>query len=397
MVAVETYIIYTTASAAFSAAAALINGHFGRAQRESELKLQKDHRKEDTQESLRRYEQDHDFRKIQFTWNQQEAEAAVLRRTKERMEDFLRQDIRERNTRSFDRIRDAFNGSPDGWYLHDANAQSNPGVKSLRILVQGPHQHSPDFQSSLEYGLAVAAHMYKQYGDDHPILFPTGLWKPDAQAGSWVSSELHAWDQATPTIVLRLNKFDDESFMAYGDIFGFPLGDTTFQHNIIFGKVPANAHQSSQVLSLIALSMADLYFLSNYGKAPLLPGILPQLLPDEGGATAGLVTELVNGYRQTLNTLIADNPEVALYASLKLAMALTALPDKTHALEQTREIERIAAPILAKQPALVRHLQNLYIETGAPQEAERLEQSVAAQNANQISTAKARLLLEKHI
>lgn len=391
-------------SGAFNSVTNIINGKLQR-------DLQRDLHGQDRADAADRFGQDIDLRRAQFVFSQSEAETARARRIAERTEDFERLELRDRQARSFNSLSRVFLASPDGWYVHDPYAHAHPGVKSLRVLLQRPKGLPEQYQIEMEHEINAAIKAYSQSGAGHPIHFPTGVWADGAQPGSWVASELHAWDQNTPTLILRIAPSRQGGFYAEADLFGFPMGDQNFQQNIELGHLPNDPQAVARVLSLVALGASDVYFLNCYARAPLLPHVLGRYLPPpaplaiegpqaeavpaQAGAVDAVISEMVAGYRQTVNVLMRDTPEVGIYAALQLAEALTAFPDKSHAVEQLREVEARSAGMISRFPQLGERLKALYVCSGAEEDAARIEQEM--KKGGNASPAEKRNRLEAHI
>ncbi len=355
----------------FGGVAELMNGKWAR-------DLQKRLHAEDRADAAVRFGKDFDLRSRQFAWTQREAEAAVARHVKERMEDFLRQDTKDKQGRSFDRLRTVFNGSPDGFWLHDPYANANPGVKSLRILVQTSDNTPRMFHQDVERDLNASLQEYEKKGDGHPIHFPTGVWAKGAQSGSWVASELHAWDPSIPTLILRIEHSTDGRAFLQADVFGFPMGDVDFKQAVELGCLPSNTEDAAKVLSLAAMAASDMYYLSNYGRTPLLPYLLKEFAPaeDQKSPASAAIQNLVTGYQNSINQILADTPEAAIYVAVQLAEALAEFSDKSYGLKQAKEVEIITQSILHQHPQIAERLLGLYTKLGSQDGVSRLQKLI---------------------
>lgn len=367
---VELYALSTT----FSAVSNLINGNKTR-------KQQAEFRKEDRADTRERFETDISLRRDQFLFTQREAERARILRLNERNEDFERQKIRDQNARSFDHLRTVFNGSPDGIWLHDPYAGTS-GIQSLRIFLQRPKGKPESFHTGIERKISAAIKKYGQVGPDHPIHFPTGVWKEQPASGSWVAGELHAWNQTIPTLILRLDPSDEGGYFVQADIFGFPIGNRNFADNVTFGYLPDNSQQIAEVLPLLALATADMYHVYTYGKRPLLPFLLADHIPQIDSAAAPTINQIVAAYQGMVNALARETPEVGIYAAINLAEALIEFPDKSHAIGQIQHVEALTSPLLPSQPHLREVIGTLYKEAGAPQDAARFLEATQEQGRN---------------
>lgn len=367
------------AGAAANALANLFNGWAGRKQFAQENALSRADTERRFQQDIGLRREDLQLREATLIFTQQDAQANRIQRLRERAEDFRRQGIRDTQNRSFDRLRHAFHASPDGWWLHDPHLHANPGINSLRILFQRPKGLPEQFSTEVEHSINAGIKAYNKGAIGYPISFPSGVWVEGCPPGSWTASELHAWDQNVPTLILRANKTADGAYALEADLFGFPIGDSAFQQGVILGKVSAKPEEVAQILSLVAAVTADLYFLSTYAKAPRLPAVLPHLISGGDDKNAKLIGDIVAGYQASANMLLADSPDIGLYASLELARALMSLDDKSHAIRQLKEAEAIGVGVLATSPELRQKFKDLYTQAGVPQEAERLLQSVPEQ------------------
>lgn len=372
--------------AAGTAIAQLFNGHMARKEQQIDREERRERYVKDREDSQRKFDLDYDLRKDRFIWDQQEAQAAITRRFQERMQEFARQDKRDQNARSFESLRRVFNASPDGWYIHDPYAGANKEVKSLRLLVQLSGVGA-DVNRSIENQVALSVNDYMHNKDGTPIHFPTGAWVTNAPGGSWVASELHAWDSQTPTLILRGNPGPDNTVQIYADMFGFPIGQGDFQSNAPMCQLPNDPQKIATVLSLMTMQAADIYYLSNYGRMPQLPRLLPQYL--EQGKGADIQGVFIENYQDSLNTLIAQKPGAGIPIALKFAHSLLALPDHQYALRQTQAIEQMTVKILPQHDQLAQHLSQLYTAMNRPQDAERLNHHAArAQGLDRAARAK---------
>jgi hypothetical protein len=355
----------------FNGVTSLMNGKWSR-------DLQRQIHDQDRSDATYRFGKDFDLRSRQFAWTQKEAEAAVMRRIQERMEDFLRNQKNRKEDFSFDRLRAVFNGSPDGFWIHDPYAAANPGVKSLRILVQSSEGTPRPVHAAIERDMNSSIQQYDQSGSGHPINFPTGVWTKGAPVGKWVSTELHAWDASIPTLILRVDQAEDGTTFLQADVFGFPMGEVDFKQGIELGRLPANPEETAKVLSLAALAASDMYYLTNYGRAPLLPKMLKEFAPseDQKSAANDAIAQLVAGYQRSINQILEDTPEAGLCVAMQLAEALVEFPDKSHALKQVKEIEAMTESILQRHPEIVEKLRELYTKLGAADDASRLQKLI---------------------
>jgi hypothetical protein len=358
-------------SSAFNAIATVING-------EKQRKQQAEQHAQNRADAQGRFDQDFGLRTQQFLWSQKQAEQALIIRRNERNEDFLRQNIRDRNGRSFEHLRGIFNGSPDGIWLHDPYEAAHPGIQSLRILLQRPKGQTEIFYAELEREISDSIAKYRSLGTGASVHFPTGVWKDNAPTGSWVASELHAWQSTIPTLILRLSPSTDNTYVVEADIFGFPTSNGNFAQNINFGKISNDPKDIQAVLPLLTLAVSDMYFLSTYAKRPGLPFMLADYLEQSDAQTAQIVEGIVGVYRQTVTALLSEKPEMSdnrqirLYSSLELADALTALPDKRHLIAQLRDIEDAARLMLPQSVELRQRMCGLYRKAGSEADAQRL-------------------------
>lgn len=353
--------------AALNAVSNLINGHYARKQNEEDRKERQVRYEQDRRDTQLRFSEDLDLRKARFIWEQNEAELAYARRLQDRMH----QNQRDKEDRSFKSLTRVFNGSPDSCYVHDPYAKDYPNLTSLRLYVQISNGSRPVRQN-------IESHMNRyisQYTlEGTPIHHPTGVWNPNAETGSWVSSELHAWNSNIPTLILRVEPASETEFSIHGDLFGFPMGKNSFMQNIFFGKVSAQTQDIGETLSLIAVGIADMYYLSNFGKTPQLPSVLSKYLASTGEnkEVSETVKNIIGNYQITLNALILDRPDIAIPTAIRMCEALAELPSKEFALNQIRHIEDITASILPHTPQLVERLQSIYERLNMPAEVDRL-------------------------
>lgn len=383
-----------TLGTAMNAISHLINGKLGRdLSREQFAEHGKRLERQETAVQ-KRFNVECGLRREHLDFTIEEAETARRVRIAERMEDFKFKAITDSQARGYDNMRRSFNASPDGWYIHDPFEHANPGIKSFRVLLQRPKGMDELSYNEIEIEIIKAIKSYSQNSIDHPINFPTGVWTAETQTGSCVANELHAFNSSIPTIILRPVRTRDGGFLITADLFGFPLGQTSFASNILLGTTSKEPEEVAKTLSLFTLAASDMYYLATYGKMPLLPEILPQYLQLDGSDAAvnKTVREIVKGYKDTVNLLLEETPQTGLYASLSLAKALIAFPDKSLALEQIKNIETMTARFLPQYPELVQRLQDLYIEAGAPEDAERLK-TISLLPQNKINRDR----LENHI
>lgn len=357
--------ILIAVSTAFNAVATIING---KKQREQQAEQHAQNRAD----AKGRFDEDISLRKEQFLWSQRQAEQALIIRRNERNEDFLRQDKRDRNGRSFEHLRGVFNGSPDGLWLHDPYEAAHPGIKSLRVLLQRPRGQTDIFHAELEREISDSIAKYRSLGTGASVHFPTGVWKDSAQTGSWVASELHAWESTIPTLILRLSPSADNTYVLEADIFGFPMSNGNFAENINFGKISNDPKEIQAVLPLLVLAVSDMYFLASYAKRPGLPSILADYFQEPDAHTAQIIDGIVDVYRQTVTGLMRDKPQIRLYASLELADSLAALPDKRQLIAQLRDIEDAARLMLPQSQELRERMYVLYRRAGSEKDAERI-------------------------
>lgn len=323
----------------------------------------------------------------QFKWSIEQAERALVLRRDERMQDFLRQDKRDAENRSFDSLRNFLNLTPATW-VSDPNACEQSGLKSLRILFLPPRGA---FQNDIETYISESIKRYENLGGGHSLLFPTKAWKGAAEPGAWVAQELYAWNRETPTLIVRLNELADKTFVINADMFGFPMGDRTYKENIILGKISNDTAAIGQVLSLISLAASDMHFLSTYGTMPMLPKMLSRLLPQEGESQK-IMKEIVASYRATVNTLLEEVPEAGLHVSLQLAEALAGFSDQHDVFDQLKQVEQLAGNELAQQPDLIKKVQDLYKLIGMEEEAAQLGTKIMQRKTFPVVSP--RLLLE---
>lgn len=374
-------------SNAFSAHANLTNG---RKQRELQEKIHD----QDQAVAQARFGKDLALRREQFVWSQRQAEQLALTRRDERMQDFRHQHLRDKANRSFDRMRNYLRLSPDAWE-NDPSESANPGVQALRIIFQRPLKKPSHFYNKIEHAIAGAVRKYKALGADHPINFPTAAWIEAHEPGSFAADDLHLWNRTIPAVILRIKETGEENFFAEVDMFGFPMGRSVFERDVPLGEVDDNPEEISKLLSLAALAAADMHFLSSYTKMPLLPFMLPEfILPGE--QPGPMIDDLVTSYRQTINGMLAGKPEIELNALLRLAEALTALPDEKHAIDQIQYIETITKNILPYNPELQDQLRNLYMAVGDSEKAARLPTTIVAPRKMITSAEARRAALEPH-
>jgi hypothetical protein len=360
-------------SGGFILVSSIINAHSAKKNREMQeaemIRAQARH-EQDQKKIQERFEKDLNFRKEHFLFTQSEAEKAVVRRNQERLEDWLRQDKRDAVQRSFEHTRRAFLASPDGWYLHDPFGKSNSGIKSLRVLFQSAGGPLEKFYTDIELEIIDAIKQYKQLEKGYPIHFPTGIWNKNQSAGSYVSSELYALNQEIPTMAFRFVKSSDGELYIQTDIFGFLMGDTEFEDNIKLGPLPNDMKQVSQLLSLLILATADIYFVYEHAKKPLLPQMLSQY---QSLNTNIYMNEILNGifigYQTMINAMLLENPQVGLYAAVNLAETFAELPDKSYAKRQLHQIVSLSGDLLFSSSELNETIQNLYRKVGEPKKA----------------------------
>lgn len=333
---------------------------------------------EDRADAALRFGKDFDLKSRQFAWTQQEAEAAVMRRLKERAEDLFQRMRSERQGQAHDHMRQSIKGSVYGIWENDPYASSNSGAKSLRILVLSSEEITRIVHAEIERDINSAIHLYEKQGDHHKIMCPTGAWTQGAQSGSRLAFELAAWNPEVPTLILRSEKSIDGSVVLLADLFGFPMGGEVFKQGVELARLPADPKEIARVMSLTALAASDMYYLSNYGRAPLLPAMLAQFAPAEGKESPadGAIAPLVAGYQRSVNKILEDTPEAGLFVALQLAESLAAFPDKSHALNQVKAIEEMARDVLPRHLEVVERLKALYTQVGAPDDATRLQRMI---------------------
>ncbi|MES2729490.1 MAG: hypothetical protein V4621_05240 [Pseudomonadota bacterium] len=318
-----------------------------------------------------RFEADMDLRHAQLNFTMEEATRLRLERLNNRNEDFQRSRLKNRDDRSFLRLQHAFSGSPEGIWLHDPYTNGH-NIKSLRVFFQKPAGVLTAAYPVLEQAIVSGVKEYEQIAPDSPIHFPTGVWSDNARTGSWVATELHAWDQATPTLILRANPRGNNEYALEADIFGFPIGDRNFVQNIGFGIVKNDLNQVTEALPLLALATADMYFSYTYGLMPALPTLLPRYLANTSEDTSQAVDSIVGSYKRMVLALAQETPEIGLLAAFNLAESLTALSDRDYAVRQIQEVEEVSKYQLPDQPAFVQRLSALYAAAGANEDAQRL-------------------------
>ncbi len=352
-----------------AALAQVFNGHMARKEQRLERDERRRQHEQNRGDAQSRFELDFDLRKDRFLWEKEQAQAAITLRAQERMEDFRRQDGREQRARSFESLRQVFHASPDGWYIHNPYLGAYPNVNSLRLLVQLSGVSTED-NRAIENQVGQTVQQYMENSEGTPIHFPTGVWKIGAQPGSWVSSELHAWDQAIPTLVLRGDLSKGEHVHFYGDMFGFPLGNRDYEQNISFGQIPKDSKAIPTVISFIAMSVSDIYYLSNYGRMPQLPRIIQGYLEQEGDFS--VMDTFIRNYQDTINVLLSERPEIGIPTALRFAESLVGLADNKYALAQTQAVEGMTEAILPEDPELAQRLSSLYTKMDRPEDAARL-------------------------
>lgn len=330
-------------------------------------------------DAMFRFNHDLDFRKAQFLFSKQNAEQVMIQRIKERDEDIFRQDRRERMHRAFTHLNNALYGSPDGVWQNDPYAASAGGIKSLRVLFFKPKGMTEGFQNDIEHSIGEGIEKYTSKEIDYPIHFPTGAWKESSSNGSWISSELHAWDPTIPTLILRVQTSGKGSLRIKADIFGFQIGNWNFKPNLMFGEVANDPDQLAKVLPVLTLAAADVYYFYTYGKKPLLPSIISDYLVEGGGMQTAIFDKIIDSYATTVHEIVQVSPDVGIYAALNLAESCMAIPDKRYVIDQLRQIESSTKSLWSKYPELVQRLKQLYHLAGKPEEADRITELPTSQ------------------
>lgn len=332
-----------------------------------------------------RFERDFSFREQQFLYSQDQHREAVSSRLEERMKDFLRQDKRDKEFRAHSLLGKSFHASVDAFYVDDPHAFFLSGMKSLRALIQKPSRTSEEFHTHIERAVNSAIKKYSLYGKDYPLSLATGVWNENAPSGNYAARELFSWDSQIPGLILRMQRtLDGKHFALEADVWGFPLDGKLYHENINLGEVSDDPDEIAQILSLTTLAMADFYFLSVYGKMPLLPFVLPEYAQNNERSLDACINQIVAGYQLIVNEVLKEDTKIGLHAALNLAEAFIAFPDKKFAVKQIKEIEHIARKILPEWKQLEDALCDLYVQAKVPEEVIRLSAGLEEQRSQKL-------------
>lgn len=343
---------------------------------------------EEMNRNAKRWDADYAQKIAHFEFQKEEAAKTVVRRLAERQEDRENLAFRDKQQRAHKSLSAMLNVSPDA-LLHNPYADMHEGIDSLLIIFLRPENMPHTFHNDIEIAIGQAIKAYTTKGESYPIHFPTGITARGYTQGSAVATQLHSWDPTRPTLFLRIAESDDGNFDILADRYGFRFNGNKyeFREHIYFGKFPKDTKKLAQALALVTLATADEYYLQTYGKIPLLPYFVKELLNGEEENAKALMLQLLEAYHCWLMDILSEDFSLGLTASLNIADALCNLSDKNLLIQHLNFIEETFQPFLAKWEQLNMAMQNLYLEAGAEQDVERLNKL--------LSDGKKTLLLEE--